>query len=218
MLVKALLDFVPRIDFRRNRIMRVATLMLMCLALFSLIWVAFSIHPSWGTPVLIAFGILAISFFFMYRNEIKENDQMIKNLVLAALIVLVALALAACGLGNTRLSTAEGAAYAAEVDEIVENMIVGDSECDYAMFTRDIDPIELEGVFDENAWQQECEANRAVYGAYQSKTLDHVEDRGLDRVVIYHVVFANAPDVTLEVAFRSDDPDHLIIDIDWQVE
>jgi hypothetical protein len=57
-----------------------------------------------------------------------------------------------------------------------------------------------------------------VYGAYQSKTLDHVEDRGTDRVVIYHVAFANDPDVTLEVAFRSDDPEYMIIDIDWYVE
>jgi hypothetical protein len=46
-------------DFRRNRITRLAYLTLKCLALFSLIWIAFSIHPSWGIPVLIAFGILA---------------------------------------------------------------------------------------------------------------------------------------------------------------
>jgi CubicO group peptidase (beta-lactamase class C family) len=71
MLVKALLDFVFRIDFRRNRTTRLAYLMLMCLALFSLIWIAFGIHPSWGTPVLIAFGILAVSLIFMYRNEIR---------------------------------------------------------------------------------------------------------------------------------------------------
>ena len=74
MLAKALRDFVFRIDFRRNRITRFATLTLMCLALFSLIWIAFSIHPSWGTPVLIAFGILAVSLIFMYRNEIRERQ------------------------------------------------------------------------------------------------------------------------------------------------
>jgi CubicO group peptidase (beta-lactamase class C family) len=71
MLVKALLDFVFRIDFRRNRTTRLATLTLMCLALFSLIWIAFGIHPSWGTPVLIAFGILAATLIFIFRNEIK---------------------------------------------------------------------------------------------------------------------------------------------------
>jgi CubicO group peptidase (beta-lactamase class C family) len=74
MLVKALLDFVFRIDFRRNRITRLAYLTLTCLALFSLIWIAFGIHPSWGNPVLIAFGILAASLIFMYRNEIRVRQ------------------------------------------------------------------------------------------------------------------------------------------------
>jgi hypothetical protein len=50
---------------------RIATLALMCLALFSLIWIAFGIHPSWGTPVLVALGILAASLIILYRNEIK---------------------------------------------------------------------------------------------------------------------------------------------------
>jgi hypothetical protein len=68
MLAKALLDFVLRIDFRRNRSARVAYLALKCLALFSLIWIAFSIHPSWGIPVLIAFGILLVSLVFTCRD------------------------------------------------------------------------------------------------------------------------------------------------------
>jgi CubicO group peptidase (beta-lactamase class C family) len=71
MLVKALLDFVFRIGFRRNRMTRLAYLTLLFLALFSLIWIAFGIHPSWGTPVLTAFGIFAASLIILYRNEIK---------------------------------------------------------------------------------------------------------------------------------------------------
>jgi hypothetical protein len=74
MLAKALLDFVFRIDFRRNQIARLAYLTLKCLALFSLIWIAFCIHPSWGTPVLIAFEILAVSLIFLYRNEIRVTQ------------------------------------------------------------------------------------------------------------------------------------------------
>jgi len=74
MLAKAPLDFVLRIEFRQNRIMRLTYLTLMCLALFSLIWIAFGIHPSWGTPVLIAFGILAVSLIFMYRNDIGVRE------------------------------------------------------------------------------------------------------------------------------------------------
>ena len=72
MLVKGLVDFVLRVDFSQNRKARLATLTLMCLALFSLVWISFGNHPSWGTPVLIAFGILAVSLIILYRNEIKE--------------------------------------------------------------------------------------------------------------------------------------------------
>lgn len=210
MLAKTLLDFVLKMEFRRNRITRLATLALMCLALFSLIWIAFSIHPSWGIPVLIAFGILAVSLFFMYRDEIKENDQMVKQYKLIVLIVLATLTLAACGLGNTRLSPAEGAAYAAEVDDFVETMLVGRSKCDFTMYTRGFDLEEWKGTLDESAWQQECETGFET-GAYQSKTLDHVEDRQELRVVIYQVVFENVLDATLSVYFYIDDPDHLIV-------
>jgi hypothetical protein len=141
-----------------------------------------------------------------------------KRLTLTVWIVLATLTLAACAPRSTSLSPEEGAAYAAEVDDIVENMIVGDSQCDYAMYTRDFDPEKWEGELDESAWQQKCEANQGVYGAYRSKTLDHVEVRGRDRVVIYRVVYENDPDVTLEVYFNPDDPDHLITGIMWQVE
>ena len=71
MLVKALLDFVFRIDFRRNRMARLAYITLKAFALFSLVWIAFRIHASWGTPVLIAFGILAVSLIFTYRDRIR---------------------------------------------------------------------------------------------------------------------------------------------------
>jgi len=134
---------------------------------------------------------------------------MIKQRILTIWIVLTALALAACGLGNTRLSPAEGAAYAAEVEDIVENMLVGRSECDFARYTRDFDLEEWEGTLDESAWRQECEAGFKT-GAYHSKTFNHVEDRQEFRVVIYQVVFENVEDATLSVFFFIDDPDHLI--------
>ena len=60
-----------QVDFRCNRITRLAYLTLKCLTLVSLIWIAFSIHLSWGIPVLIAFGILAVSLIYLYRDKIK---------------------------------------------------------------------------------------------------------------------------------------------------
>lgn len=68
-LAKALLDLMFRIDFRRNRMARLAYLTLKTIALFSLIWIAFGIHPFWGIPVLIAFGILVVSLLFTYRDR-----------------------------------------------------------------------------------------------------------------------------------------------------
>jgi hypothetical protein len=73
MLAKAVLDFVLRVDFRRNQITRLAYRTLECLAVFSLIWVAFEFHPSWGTPVLIAFGILAVSVIFMFPALLERR-------------------------------------------------------------------------------------------------------------------------------------------------
>lgn len=74
MLMKALLDFVFKIDFSRNRTARLVTLALMSLALFSLVWIAFGIHPSWGTPVLIPFGVFVVSLIVTYRNELRERQ------------------------------------------------------------------------------------------------------------------------------------------------
>ena len=141
---------------------------------------------------------------------------MIKKLVLTVLIVLATLPLAACApRASTILSPEEGAAYAAEVDEIVENMIVGFTENDYAKYTRDM-PDKLDEDY-ESAIRQFADETIVEWGAYQGRTLDHVEDRGGWRVVIYHLVFENEPDVTLEVSFNISDP-HLIGGTNWDSE
>jgi hypothetical protein len=134
---------------------------------------------------------------------------------LIVLIALAALTLAACAprVTNTSLSPEEGAAYAAEVDEIVENLLVGWNECDHAMAIRDyVETWKVKSSADDSGFQQECGKFIGVVGAYQSKTLDYVADRpGISsRVVIYNVVFENDPEVTLEVYFGIDDPSHRI--------
>ena len=138
-----------------------------------------------------------------------------KKLVMTVMIVLATLTLASCSPRTTSraLSPEEGAAYAAEIDEIVENYFAGHSECDFDMSHRDFDP---DWRIDESAWQRECEAELAVRGAYQSKTLDHVEYRHgiLAWFVSYHVVFENGPDVTVDFYF-TDDPNHLICGMEW---
>ena len=146
---------------------------------------------------------------------------MTKKLVFTVLIVLAALTPAACAprVTSTSLPPEEGAAYAAEVDEIVENLLVGWSVCDHAMAIRDyVETWKVEANADDSGFQQECDEFIGIVGAYQSKVLDHVEDRpGISaRVVIYHVVFENDPDVTLFVYFGIDDPNHRIVGLEFQ--
>lgn len=139
-----------------------------------------------------------------------------KKLVLTVLIVLAALTLAACAPRVTSLSPEEGAAYAAEVDEIVENMLVGWSACDHAMAIRDyVETWKVKASADDSSFQQECGEFIGVVGAYQTKTLEDIEDRsGISaRVVVYNIIFENDPDVTLEVYFGIDDPSHRIIGV-----
>jgi len=140
-----------------------------------------------------------------------------KQLILTVLLVMVTLALAACAPRTTSraLSPEEGAAYAAEVDEIVENMIVGFSENDFTKYTRDM-PDKLNKDW-ESSMRQFADEIIVEWGAYQGKTLDHVEDRGRNRVVIYHLVFEKEPDVTLSVTFKNADS-HLIVGTYWTSE
>jgi len=147
----------------------------------------------------------------------KENDQMLKKLVLPVLIVLVTLTLVACAprVTSKPLSPEEGAAYAAEVDEIVENMIVGFTENDFAKYTRDM-PDRLDEDY-EASIRQFAAVDIREWGAYQGKTLEHVEDRGRSRVVTYHLVFENEPDVTLSVIFENTHS-YLIIGTNWTSE
>jgi hypothetical protein len=136
---------------------------------------------------------------------------------LIVLLVLAALALTDCAPRTTSraLPAEEGTAYAAEVDDIVENMIIGFSENDYAKYTRDM-PEELDEDYESSMRQVADEISRE-WGVYQGKTLDHVEDRGEHRVVIYHLVFSNEPDVILEVYFNISDS-HLMVGTYWDSE
>jgi hypothetical protein len=140
----------------------------------------------------------------------KEYYPMIKKLVLTVLIVLATPILVSCAPRTTTtiLPPEDGAAYAAEVDEIVENYITGISENNYAKYTRDMDKDFLE-VYGSDE-QQIAEEISSDFGAYLSKTLDHVEGQRLRRTVVYHLVFENEPDVLLKVIFNIFDSKHII--------
>ena len=141
-----------------------------------------------------------------------------KKFLLTVLIVLATLTLAACAPRVTTkiLSPEKGEAYAAEIDDIVENLLVGFSENDYAMACRDFHEDFLE-FWDESRFHEDYDELFGVTGAYQSKTLDHVEDQRWQRVVVYHLVFENDPDVIFRVTFNTIfDP--RIVGVGWNTE
>jgi CubicO group peptidase (beta-lactamase class C family) len=71
MLVEFLLNFVFKVDFRRKWTMQVPYIVLEYIALFSLIWIAFSIDRTWGYLVSISFGIILVSLIYLYQDKIK---------------------------------------------------------------------------------------------------------------------------------------------------
>jgi len=132
------------------------------------------------------------------------------------LILLVTLTLAACApRASTILSPQEGAAYAAEVDDIVENVLVSFSENDYARYTRDMDEGYVKDM--KSSLMQVADVISAEFGAYQVKTLDHVEGRQMRQIVVYHLAFEKKPDVILEVYFNIFDSKR-IVGTYWEYE
>jgi len=124
-------------------------------------------------------------------------------------ISLLAFTLAACQPRTIALPDDQAQAFAAEVDEIVENALVGLSTNNYEMHVRDFDE-EMLRVTDPVTFPQLYDQVIGVVGAYQSRTLLRVEDQGDFRIVTYSAVFANDPNVIVRFVFARDDPQHLI--------
>jgi hypothetical protein len=101
-------------------------------------------------------------------------------------------------------------AFAKQVEPEVENMLVGFSNKDYEMHTRDfdqdmldtVDPVTFPKVYDEVI---------GVLGKYQSHALSGVQLQNNEYIVArYTAVFDNDSDVTVRVVFNNGDPDHKI--------
>jgi hypothetical protein len=127
----------------------------------------------------------------------------------AMIAAVVLTGLAACQPQTIVLPDDQAQAFAAEVDEIVENALVGLSTNDYERHVRDFDE-EMLRVTDPVTFPQLYDQVIGVVGAYQSRTLLQVEDQGDFRIVTYSAVFANDPNVTVRFVFARDDPEHHI--------
>jgi hypothetical protein len=132
-----------------------------------------------------------------------------RHLSLFVTFVAAAGTLAACANVPATLPDDEAAAYAAEVDEVVENMITGLSGGDYGQHSRDFDETMLE-QFDEVVFEQVYDEVIGVTGPYVSRSLNRVEQDSRFTAVVYDAVFENDSAVTMRVVFWRDDPAHLI--------
>ncbi|NJC97161.1 MAG: hypothetical protein C3F07_02650 [Anaerolineales bacterium] len=71
MLVEFLLDFVFKVEFRQNWKTHVPYIVLEYIALFSLIRLAFNIHPTYGYAVSITFWILLAALIYLFWDKIR---------------------------------------------------------------------------------------------------------------------------------------------------
>lgn len=124
-----------------------------------------------------------------------------KSFIVIALVVLV---LSACSAGTKTLSDAEAQAYADEVADISENLLVSLSAGDEAGFTRDMEPIMKEASSGEK-FTQIYTGIIGKLGAYVPGSLVMVKvvDADKFRNVVYRADFANERGVTVRVVFTT---------------
>lgn len=125
-------------------------------------------------------------------------------------IALAGSALAACQPRAVPLPPDEAAAFAAEVEPVVENMLEGLSAGDYAQHARDFDEELREQVDEIVVFPQVYAEVIGVAGEYRSHTFVSAADQGALRIATYNVAFADEPHVIMRVFFRRDDPAYLI--------
>jgi hypothetical protein len=101
-------------------------------------------------------------------------------------------------------------AFAAEVDEVVDNTLEGLSEGDYEKHVQGFDDELRDEIDPIVAFPQVYDEIMTTFGRYESRDLVRVEDRGRFRTVIYNATFTKDPSVTVRVVFWRSDPEHRI--------
>lgn len=124
-----------------------------------------------------------------------------RSFILIALLLLV---FSACGAGTKTLPDAEAQAYADEVADISENLLVSLSAGDEAGFTRDMEPIMKEASSGEK-FTQIYTGVIGKLGAYvpDSLVMVKVVDADTFRNVVYRADFENERGVTVRVVFTT---------------
>jgi hypothetical protein len=128
-------------------------------------------------------------------------------------MVLLAAALGMTLIGcqaNEALPTEEANAFAAEIDEMVDNTLEGLSEGDYEKHVQGFDDELRDEIDPVVAFPQVYDEIMTTFGSYESRELVWVEDRGRFRTVVYNATFSKDPSVTVRIVFWRSDQEHRI--------
>lgn len=122
----------------------------------------------------------------------------------------VGLLLAACAPALTALPASEEAAFAQEIDPIVEETLIGLSDGNYEQHAQYFDEEMRDRVDPIVTFPQVYDEVIGRVGVYQSHRLIQVEEQNLYRIATYDVSFANDPHVTAQFIFWENDDAHQI--------
>jgi len=93
-----------------------------------------------------------------------------------------------------------------EISEpIADNLLDGMNANDYAAFSRDFDD-KMREALDEDAFQELIQQFSGKIGAYQSRTLDHMERIENLVTVVYKAQFEKEEEVTIRLTLREGEP------------
>jgi hypothetical protein len=124
------------------------------------------------------------------------------------LLVLLTLLLTAC---SSPVKLIEGDARQqalAYTESKTDNLLTAIANRDYTSFSKDFNDAMLKAMTPD-AFNKLCDQLTTTYGAYKSRSVDHLELAGQNIVVVYNAVFEKVPAVTIRVVFLPGEP-HLI--------
>lgn len=127
--------------------------------------------------------------------------------LLAALLLLAAVSACGCMGQETVVSGEAAAEVLAYADPIVDNVMQGFNEGNYAMYSRDFSP-EMKQALDEAAFERNREDVTSRIGLYESRSDPVVTQTGEYIAVTYRATFEREDGVALRFVFKKDDPSH----------
>mgnify|MGYP000272584056 CR=1 FL=1 len=131
-----------------------------------------------------------------------------KRILILTVMLFALSALSACA-GAKALPAADAAAFAAQVDPLVDNLLLSINNNDHAGYIRDMDE-KMKAASDAPAFANLTQLLSNKIGKYVSRRMTQVIESGKYRTIIYSAKFEGEDDVRVQVSFSLDGPQPLI--------